>query len=200
VIDILLNDPLVRVVGCLDDDPAQHGKAIFGVPIWGKTDQLEQRWSERQFDAAIVGLGTNPQVRKKFFDRCVQFGIPLINAIDPSVRIHRGVVLGRGNVICSQAYLGLCTVIGDNNFFSARTSLEHHNVWGSHNTLGPNVVTSALVEVGDGNKFGMGVFIQPRVRIGSECLVASGAVIIQAVPDRHAVKVRMATEIGPLGR
>jgi sugar O-acyltransferase (sialic acid O-acetyltransferase NeuD family) len=198
VMDILLNDPRVRIAGCLDDDPELQGRTILGLPVLGKMERIEDLWRERKFDAAIVGLGTSPQLRKKFFARCVELGIPMVNAIDPSVRLNRGVVLGSGNVICSQVHLGVCTVIGDNNFFSARASLDHHNVWGSHNTLGPNVVTSALVEVGDENKFGMGISIQPRIRIGSGCLVASGAVLIQPVPDRHVVRVRLITEIEPL--
>jgi len=200
VIDVLLQTHGVHLVGCLDDDPALENKLLFGVRVLGKTDLLEKLWRNKEFDSAIVALGTNPQVRKKFYDRCVALGIPLTNAIDPTVLIHRGAVLGQGNVILSQGHIGACTVIGDNNFFSARTSLDHHNIWGSHNTLGPNNVTSALVSVGDLNKFGMGISIQPRVEIGSECLIASGAVIIRPVPTRHAVRTKITTEMEPITR
>ncbi len=198
VIDILLNYPDVRVVGCLDDDTSMHGKEIYGAPVVGNITDLGKFWEEKFFDYAIVAISTNIRLRKKFFDECVRLGIPMINAIDPTVRINRGAVLGSGNVICSQCHIGVAAQIGDNNFISAHTSIDHHNVWGSHITTGPNCATSGGVTVGDEVKFGTGIFIQPGITIGRESIVASGAIIIRSVPERHAVKVRLQTEVTAL--
>jgi sugar O-acyltransferase (sialic acid O-acetyltransferase NeuD family) len=197
VIDILLNDPGQRPVGCLDDDPETQGLALFGVPVWGKLEQLESVWREKRFDRAIVSISTSIPLRKRLADRCRELGIPLANAIDPTARLNRGVALGLGNVLCSQVHVGVATVLGDNNFISSHTSIEHHNTWGSHNTVGPACATSSRVRVGDEVVFGTGIFIQPGVGIGSRCRIASGAVLAQTIPADHAVKMQARYEIVP---
>lgn len=198
VIDILLNDPHVRVIGCVDDDPALAEAQLFGVSVLGKTDKIELLWRQKSFDSAIIATSGTPRVRKKLFDHCVALGIPMANAIDPSVRINRGVSIGRGNVICSHVHLGACTQLGDNNFISANSSIDHHNVWGSHITTGPNCVTSALVIVQDAVKMGTGIFIQPKIEIGGGAIIASGAVLQTSIPPAHAVKTRVSVEIVPI--
>ncbi|HEX5085559.1 MAG TPA: biotin/lipoyl-containing protein [Blastocatellia bacterium] len=200
VIDILLNDPHVRVIGCVDDDPELAGIDVFGVPVLGKTDQIESLWEQKAFDSAIVATGRTPKIRKKLFDQCVALGIPMANAIDPTVRINRGVSIGRGNVICGHVHIGTCTQLGDNNFISANSSIDHHNVWGSHIATGPNCVTSGLVTVQDGVRMGTGIFIQPKLEIGAGAIIASGAILQASVPAAHAVKIRVSVELVPLNK
>ncbi len=194
-IDILLNCHDIQVVGCLDDNPATEGMNIFGVDVLGATTRLEELFAQKVFTHAIIAISTSIPARKKFYDEFARLGIPMANAIDPTVRINRAAVLGRGNIICSHCHIGVAAQIGDNNFISANTSIDHHNVWGSHITTGPNCATSGGVVVGDGVKFGTGVFIQPNLSIGAESIVASGAIIITSVPERHIVKVKVQTEM-----
>ncbi|HVZ42099.1 MAG TPA: biotin/lipoyl-containing protein [Candidatus Kapabacteria bacterium] len=195
VIDILLNYPDVRVAGCVDDDAKLHGTEIFGAPVIGPIGELETYWKERRFDCAIIAISTNIGLRVRFFNRCAELGIPMINAIDPTVRVNRGAVIGTGNIICSQCHIGVAARIGDNNFISAHNSIDHHNVWGSHITTGPNCATSGAVTVGSEVKFGTGVFVQPNLSIGAGSIIASGAIIIRSIPERHAVKVKVTTEV-----
>jgi sugar O-acyltransferase (sialic acid O-acetyltransferase NeuD family) len=197
VIDILLHDSAQQAVGCLDDDPETRGQALFGVPVWGGLEQLEAAWKERRFDRAIVSISTNIPVRKRLAEACRSLGIPLANAIDPTARLNRGAVLGQGNVLCSFVHVGAAAVLGDNNFISSHTSIEHHNVWGSHNTVGPACATSSRVRVGDEVLFGTGIFIQPGVGVGSRCRIASGAVLTQTVPADHSVKMQAQYRIVP---
>jgi sugar O-acyltransferase (sialic acid O-acetyltransferase NeuD family) len=198
VIDILLHDPQLTPVGCLDDDSATHGQALFGIPVLGPLAQLESLWLERKFTHAIVAISTNIAVRKSLFLRARALGIPFVNAIDPTVRLNRGVVLGAGNVLCSQVHVGVATVLGDNNFISSHTSIEHHNTWGSHNTVGPACATSSRALVGDEVLFGTGIFLQPGVGIGSRARIASGAVLTQNIPADHAVKMHVQFQITPI--
>ena len=198
VIDILLNDPLLKIAGCIDDDPDTHGRRIFGVPVLGPTSTIEELWAEKKIDSAVISISTSISARKKLFEMCESLAIPLQNAIDPTVRINRGVVLGNGNVICSHVHLGVATVLGDNNFISANTSIDHHNIWGSHNTTGPNCATSSRVLVQDEVVFGTGVFIEPGIGIGSRAQIASGSIITRTIPEAHAVKSRTTYEIIPI--
>lgn len=198
VLDILLNDPQLAPVGCLDDDASTHGQNLFGVPVLGALALLESLWREKKFTHAIVAISTNIAVRKNLFLRARALGIPFVNAIDPTVRLNRGVVLGKGNVLCSQVHVGVATVLGDNNFISSHTSIEHHNIWGSHCTVGPACATSSRALVGDEVLFGTGIFLQPGVGIGSRARIASGAVLTQNIPADHAVKMHAQFTVTPI--
>ncbi|MBC7369202.1 MAG: bifunctional N-acetylglucosamine-1-phosphate uridyltransferase/glucosamine-1-phosphate acetyltransferase [Undibacterium sp.] len=198
VIDILLHDPLLTPVACLDDDVSTHGQSLFGIPVWGALAQLDTLWSAQKFTHAIVAISTNIAVRKNLFLRARALGIPFVNAIDPTARLNRGVVLGTGNVLCSQVHVGVATVLGDNNFISSHTSIEHHNTWGSHNTVGPACATSSRAVVGDEVLFGTGIFLQPGVGIGSRARIASGAVLTQNIPADHAVKMHAQFQVTPI--
>lgn len=197
VLDILLNDASVELVGCLDDNPALHGKVLLGVPVLGGMDLMETR--RETFDAAVVGIGTNLPVRIRLFERCRSLGIPLANAIDPTARLNRHAVMGEGNVLCSFVHLGVGASLGDNCFLAAHTSVDHHCRLGSHVLLGPGCLLSGSVTVGDDVLFGSGVVVQPTLTVGSRCRVASGSVILRDVPSDHAVKLRPSTDVVPRG-
>ena len=195
VIDILLNNPQNHVVGILDDTPDLLNSSIFGVNILGTTKDIKKHWEKKSFDKAIISISTSIQERKTLFEFCKSLNIPMANAICPTVRINRHSVIGEGNVVCSMVHIGTCTTIGDNNFISAQTNIEHHNVWGSHITTGPNCATSAMVKINDNVKFGTGIFIQPGISIGRNCLISSGSVITKSIPEFHALKSKISYDL-----
>ena len=132
------------------------------------------------------------------YEKSKKLKIPFANAICPSTRINRHLSIGEGNVICSLTHIGTCSSIGNNNFISAQTNIEHHNVWGSHITTGPNCNTSSRVKIDDCVKFGMGIFIQPGISVGENCLISSGSVITKSINSNHAVKTKLSSEIKPI--
>ncbi|MBQ7528954.1 hypothetical protein IJT10_03510 [bacterium] len=195
VIDILLNDPGCQVVGCLDDNPNLQGKELFGVPVLGKMELLEKLWAESFFNSAIVGVGINLPVRQALYDRLVSLGVPLVNAIDPTVRINRQAVLGKGIVLCSFVHLGVCAQIEDNCFIGAHTSIDHHCHLGKTVFMGPGCLLSGTVQVGERSLFGDGVMVQLGLKIGKGCRIASGAIVVKDVPDHHSLKHRLNMEL-----
>jgi len=200
VIDILMNDSKNQIVGILDDNPDLKETKIFGIPVRGGTKEMKKHWDNNNFDLAIVSISTNIPVRKALYEKCKSLNIPMANAICPSVRINRHSFIGEGNVICSFVHIGTCASIGNNNFISAQTNIEHHNVWGSHITTGPNCATSSRVEVGDCVKFGTGIFIQPGISIGENCLISSGSILTRSIPNNHALKIKLSYDIKPIDK
>jgi sugar O-acyltransferase (sialic acid O-acetyltransferase NeuD family) len=193
VLDILVHDESQQAVAIVDDDPARFGEQIEGIPVVGATDRALSLFAEGAFDAAVIAVGTSVPARTRLRKRCEEAGVPLANAIDPTVRITTGVRMGTGNIVCAHCHFGVGTVVGDNNMISAHNSFDHHSEIGSDNTTGPGCVTSGLVKIGDRCRFGMGVLIEPRVTIGSGAQIASGAVIVGSVPPDHAVKTKLIT-------
>jgi len=163
----------------------------------GTIKTLKRLWETKAFDKAIISISTSNQIREKFFNLCKDLLIPLQNAICPSVRINRSVALGEGNVICSLVHIGTCARIGNNNFISSNTTIEHHNVWDSNITTGPSCSTSSRVHVGNNVKMGSGVVIQPGISIGKGSLISSGAVITKSIPEYHSIKSKPTFELMP---
>jgi acetyltransferase-like isoleucine patch superfamily enzyme len=180
-------------VALIDDDQSRWAERVAGVPVVGGTQQLEELFSKGCFDSALISIGTSVPARTRFRELCLDLGIPLTNAIDPTTRICADVEMGSGNLICAFCHFGVGTRIGDNNFLSAYGSFDHHNVLGSDIATGPGCKTSGLVRIGDRVRMGTGIFIEPHVEIGEGVQVASGAVIVSSVPAAHAVKRRIAT-------
>ncbi|HEY0607876.1 MAG TPA: biotin/lipoyl-containing protein [Herpetosiphonaceae bacterium] len=198
VVDILSHDPRVQVIGYLDDNEALHGHTIYGLPVLGPSRLAEDWFLNGRCDAAIIAVSTSNRVRRRWYEWLKSFGMPLVNAIDPSARLNRGVMLGEGNVICAFVHVGVETRIGNNNFISAYNSIDHHNLWASHITTGPQVATSGCVQVGSDVKMGTGIVIQPHITVGQGALIASGAVLTQSIPAQHAAKTRVNIEVTPL--
>lgn len=199
LLDVLTRRPGQRAVAILDDADALQGKSVMGCPVVGKLTLIQDLWTKRAFDAAVLAVNSLP-ARAELFERFTKQGIPFANVIDPSARILSNVSMGVGNVIMGGVQIGACARVGDNNFLSAYVDLEHHNVLGSHCTFGPGVMTSGEVQIGDRVKFGTGIYIEPRLQIGSDSIVASGAILTGHVPPDSVVKVRTNIQIRPKTR
>jgi sugar O-acyltransferase (sialic acid O-acetyltransferase NeuD family) len=199
VLDILHRAVRQRPLGIVDDNPDAAGKTIMGVKILGTTRLVPEMLGDGAMDAAVIAFSNDLEARARIFRDLRAQGVPFANVVDPSVQIHANVSMGQGNVIIANSRLGACAVIGDNNFMSAFTNLEHHNVLGSHCTFGPGVMTSSRVHVGDKCRFGTGVFVEPGVRIGDESIIASGSVLTGSVPRNSVVKTRVETVVRPRG-
>lgn len=193
VIDILEQGAEQRAVGIVDDSAERWGDDVLGVPVIGGSDRLGALHEQGELDAVIIAISTSVPARTRLREFCQIRGIPLANAIDTSARIGRGVVMGTGNVVCAFCHFGVEASVGDNNFFSAYNSFEHHNALGSDISTGPACVTSGLVTIGDRVRMGTGIFIQPHVELGDGVQVASGAIVLSSVPADHAVKTKVTT-------
>ncbi len=201
VIDIFRGGDTQKAVAIVDDSREKWGEEVYGVPIVGGSERIAELFAAGAFDAAIVAISTSIAARRKFRELLSSLGVPMANAIDRTSKIASEVVMGTGNVICAFCHFGTSAVVGDNNFFSAYNSFEHHNVLGSDISTGPGCVTSSRVKLGDGVRLGTGIFIQPGVELGEGVQVASGAILVKSVPAWHAVKTKVVTTtVVPLRR
>jgi acetyltransferase-like isoleucine patch superfamily enzyme len=193
VIDILRAARTGVPVAIADDNAERWADQVMDVPIVGGFERLAQLFEEGRFDAAIIAISTSVPARARLREALAARGIPLANAIDPTARICSGVSFGLGNIVCAHCHFGVDTVVGDNNFFSAYNSYDHHNRLGSDISTGPSIATSGLVVLGDRVRLGTGIYVEPHVELGDDVQVASGSVIVASVAAGHTVKRRVVT-------
>lgn len=168
------------IPACIFDDTQEKiGKEYLGVPVIGEIniDKIVSFYEDGKFDLVINCVSTSIDFRKRIFSSLTERGVPFANLVHPSASIGMLVTMGTGNVILSNVSIGPCALIGDDNFISAHCNIEHHNSLGSHCTFGPGVMTSGSVIIENEVKFGTGVFIEPKVRIGSQSIIGSGLMI-----------------------
>jgi acetyltransferase-like isoleucine patch superfamily enzyme len=190
VLDILEHDDEQVAVALVDDESIRWGDDVDGIPVVGGRSRIRSLVERGLVDAAVITISTSIPARTKLRHFCEEAGLPLANVVDPTARITRGVQIGTGNIVCAFCHFGVGTVVGDNNFFSAYNSFDHHSTLGSDISTGPGCMTSGLVTLGDRVRLGTGIFVEPKLRLGDDVVVASGAVIVTSVPDGHIVRTK----------
>ncbi|GAB58437.1 biotin/lipoyl-containing protein [Rheinheimera nanhaiensis] len=196
IIDAILRQPQQQAVAVFDQNPAFIGQSILGVPVVGAADDLlEQYLHDGIIDKVVIGFNRDLAQRAELFNQLQAKGIPFANVIDPSAELRNHVILGVGNIILANVYIGPCTEIGNNNFLTAGIHIEHGNKVGSHCAFGPAVATSGNVVVGNGVRFAAGIVVEPDVCIGDNCVISSGAVIVGNVAADSVVKINYSQQI-----
>ncbi len=189
ILDIVFNLNQFIPVCIYDDTPEKLGSVIFNIPVVGKVDPLSilNDFENNKFDVIINSVSTSIPFRKSIYEKLKEHRIPFANLIHRSAIIGFNVNLGEGNVILADVVVGASTKIGNDNFISAKCNIEHHNTLGSHSTFGPNVVTSGSVDISDSVKFGTGIFIEPKISVGNNSVIASGSIVTRNIPANTIV-------------
>jgi acetyltransferase-like isoleucine patch superfamily enzyme len=190
ILDALSGSTTQRAAGIVDDNPELKNKFIMNTPVLGKIDVkiIQAMHKNGLFDAAVISISTNIIFRSKIYQELEEAGIPFANVVHTTCHLGQNSTLGSGNIILAFSHIGSCAQLGNNNFLSAYTSIEHHSILGNGCSFGPGVLTSSSVKLGDRVKCGTGIFIEPFVEIGSDCIIASGTTLTNSVPAKHIIK------------
>jgi membrane protein DedA with SNARE-associated domain len=62
----------------------------------------------------VIAFSNDLQARARLFLELTGQGVPFTNVIDPSVKIHSNVAMGKGNVVIANCRFGACAIVGDN--------------------------------------------------------------------------------------
>lgn len=182
-----LQEAGVEVVGFLDDSEAMQGASVRGVPVLGKVDLLKTLAGTHGIRAVYCPLGNN-RLRVQFLKRARKFGYETPNYIHPSVIVSPNVKIGQGVYILLGTTIMPYAEIRDFVMISMGVRLAHHTVLneGTFLSTGVNFGASMIAE-----KFayvGISATIMTGVKkLGEDCLVGAGAVVIKDVPANAVV-------------
>jgi len=185
VLDILRAAGVHKPVGFLDADPQLTGQIVNGLPVLGQVNLLPKLKAQK-VKAAIISIGDNLP-RRRYFQKVLDQGFELINAIHPSsqisstVRMGRNIVVAAGAVICTDAH------IGDSVIVNTSAVIDHECRIGRTVHICPSATLAGRVQVGDEAFIGMGCNIIQCLKIGAHAIVGAGAVVIEDVPDSATV-------------
>lgn len=182
-----LRDSGVDVIGFLDDDDAVQSKLFGGLPVLGKTDTLPDLKQKFGVEAVYCPLGNN-RVRVKFLQQAKELGYNTPNYIHPSVILSPDIKMGEGIYILLGSDIMPYTVIENYVMISMNVNVAHHNILrrGTFLSTGCNFGASIVAE--EYAYCGIGSTIMTGLhRLGKDCLIGAGAVVIKDVPDGAVV-------------
>lgn len=148
IIDILLEDDLVRSVRAYDDSDVAQGAEILGVPVVGALDRILLDFRDGKIDSAIVAVGSIAP-RKKIYNDLILAGISLPNIISKRAVISRSCSMGHGNVVLPLVYVGPRVKVGNNNYVTTSSVINHDSTIGSHCYFSTSVSVAGRVSIGN---------------------------------------------------
>lgn len=178
-----LKESGVDVVGFLDDDPAVADKQFGGLPVLGPVSILPALKEKYGIASVYCPLGNN-SLRVKFLRQAASLGYETPCYIHPSVIISPNVEIGKGVYILLGSQVMPYTRIEDFVMISMNVSIAHHNVLKSGTFLSTGCNFGASIVAEENAYCGIGSTIMTGLhRLGSDCLIGAGAVVIKDVPD-----------------
>jgi len=172
-------------VACFVQDQAPTSKLLAGLPV------LPFESLTSGLVCASVAIA-DPTIRKRVVERLKPLDIKYLTIAARGVRLHDSITVGSGSILCSGVVPTNNIVIGDHVHVNCLSTLAHGVRLADFVTVSPGVVISGNVHIGEAAFIGTGATIingslESPLTIGSESIVAAGAVVTKPVPPRTMV-------------
>lgn len=182
-----LRDSGVNVVGFLDDDPKTADKQFGGLPVLGPISILPILKEEYGITSVYCPLGNN-KLRVRLLQQANSLGYETPCYIHPSVIISPNVEIGKGVYILLGTQVMPYTKIEDFVMISMNVSIAHHNILKTGTFLSTGCNFGASIVAEENTYCGIGSTIMTGLRrLGKDCLIGAGAVVIKDVQDGAVV-------------
>lgn len=177
LIDILLRQDEYELVGIIGREDEQIDE-LLGFPVFKGDAYLQEFWNQgvRNISIGIGGYRNNSN-RKNIYLKLKALGFQLINLVDPTAVIAKGVTLGDGVVIFPGVFTNPDVRIGSNVVIYHGSAICHDSVVNDHVLISAGVTIGASCSIGEGTLFALGSTTVSGIRIGADILVAAGAVV-----------------------
>ena len=164
IVDILLEENIALDIRIYDDREDAQGCNVLGVPVVGALDRLPRDISDDYIDSAIIAVGSIGP-RQELFKRYSKTSLKFPNIISSRSTVSQSAILGRGNVVLPHVYIGPRVLVGDNNYFTTSTVINHDTSIGSHCYFSTSVSVAGRVVISN------------RVRLDTACCVTADSIV-----------------------
>lgn len=183
IIDIILRQGQLEIVGLTDPRPELAGRKIMGVPVLGGDDVLPEVY-RRGVKNALIAVGSTRanSLRQKLFEKVRVLGFVMACAVHPRSTIAADIRMGEGVAVMAGAVVNPGTVMGNNVVINTGSVVEHDCVLEDHVHIAPCAVIGGGARVMENSHVGLGAVVLPGVAIGAGATIGAGAVVINNVP------------------
>lgn len=183
-----LREAGVDIVGFLDDNVQLTGRIVRGVPVLGTTELLSRLKELYDVDNVYCPIGSN-RVRVSILERARALGYQTPNFIHHKASISSNVAMSNEGVyIEANTYIYPYTTIERDVLICGGSLVAHHSHLSQGTFISAGVNFGASVHAGKYTYIGIGSTIMTGVKkLGEDCLVGAGAVVVRDVPDNAVV-------------
>ncbi len=137
----------------------------------------------QQGESYLLGP-TTPERRHLAEELKARFGIGFTTLIHPSAYVSPMATLSDGVFIGANSSIAPGVVLSENVFVNRGVTIGHDTRIGSYSRVQPGSNIGGLSLLGSGVTVGIGSTLVERLEIGSDSIIAGGAVVLQDVPPR----------------
>ena len=175
----------VKIAGFLDDNPSLHGTEILGEKVLGGTEMLSSKSAD--FDAVYAPIGNNKD-RVKILSQARECGYQTPCFFHESAVISEDAKFADGIYVLAGSVIMPFAEFEDFAMVSMSVNVAHHSLLKTGAFLSTGVNFGASIVAEDFAYVGIGATIVTKVkRLGKNCLVGAGAVVVNDVPDNAVV-------------
>ena len=171
-----------EVKGFLDDKT----DALDGMAGYPPIIESVERYVPQQDDVFTCALG-DAKWKSHYVDIILKKSGIFINIIHDTVLIGRNTIIGNGCVFCQNVDISCDTVVNDFVTIQSGANVGHDAKISNFCHLGVRSFMGGHSMLGGLSTIQTGAIILPKIRVGSNCIVGAGAVVIKKVPDGETV-------------
>jgi sugar O-acyltransferase (sialic acid O-acetyltransferase NeuD family) len=173
------------LLGFLDDDPKKQGLKINGVPVLGKTTDV-QKYGNCYF-VVLVGSPADYSTKKRLVMKLGLSSERYGTFIYPGAIVSKFSSIGSGSVILPGVVIMANANIGKHVFIASNCNIGHDTEIRDYVTIAPLAGIPGNVKIEEGCYIGMGSTVRNYVTIGKCSMVGMGSVVLSDVPPYHMV-------------
>ena len=178
-----------NVIAIIDDTPGL--KSPFAdVPIFEGYENFIEYYKSKQFGETgfCITIGNpNGDVRIRLHDKLSNDGFIPISIAHETAWINEDVTIGQGAQIMERTVICAKVIIGKQCIVNINSHVGHESILDDGVEIGPHVAVCGIVEIGFNTWVGVGALILPRIKIGKNCMIGAGSVVMKDVPDDTTV-------------
>ena len=159
-----------RPLGYLTLDPRETGRTLNGLPVLGTREALADHPR-----ACLVPDNTWPTREPLPRER-------LVSLVDPTAVVSSTAQIGLACVIYPHCYLGLNARLGDYVFCLSGSVINHDDVLADNVAVTSLVSLAGSVQIGADTYLGQACTVRQGLKIGRNCMIGMGAVVVKDVP------------------
>jgi sugar O-acyltransferase (sialic acid O-acetyltransferase NeuD family) len=167
--------PLWRVIGFADDDPAKATGNFEGYPLLGSVAKAS---ADNPGASVFIAVGDNA-IRRRIYAQLRGHDFPAL--IDPSAQVSPTTEFRHGTYIAVGAVVSVGTDIGKFVIINARAGVGHDSTVGDFANIAPGVSLSGHTRIGEGAFMGTNSCTAPGMSVGEGATVACGTPVLKDV-------------------
>ncbi|MEX2310729.1 MAG: acetyltransferase [Pirellulales bacterium] len=165
----------ICVAGVFDDDTAQQGRMLLGVPVLGNIRSI---MTARRLPA-LIAIGDN----RRRLSLAEELDLPWATVVHPAAYVDPSVAIGKGTLVLARAVIQVDALIGEHAIVNDNATVEHDCRVGAAAHVACGACLAGGATVGQCALVGAGAVLLPGVHVGNHATVGAGAVVVDSLPN-----------------